>query len=99
MSLAAVRERLGSGSNLRVAENSRLPGMRFSGTTHRGTVYVLAGACQFRFAAGTANLCAGSILEHEAGHYDFEVVGDEVCELAHAWDLEELLSPPPEDNA
>jgi hypothetical protein len=85
LTLEAVK-RLYDAKSARVSERSYPPGAAFPGRSKQGTVYVAAGSCVLT-SGGEHALCAGDVVDLEAGDYALRVTGTDGCRLVFAWDL------------
>ena len=91
ISEAGVRQAHVPHENFRISTQRFEPGIRFSGTTREGLVYVLSGSCRWSIDGQQVNAVEGDVAQMPTGSYEFEVVGDHPCDLAHVWNLNELF--------
>ncbi len=74
-------------NQFRVSPSSFPAGTRFVAFSRAGTVYVLAGLCDFRVGDQEIACCAGDVVEFPEGRQDIIVPETSSVELVRVWDL------------
>jgi hypothetical protein len=87
---AAVRERHTPPEDFRISVFWIDAGTRYSGSTREGVVYVLSGSCSWSLGGRAVAAEEGDILQLPDSTYEFEVRGDDRCQIIHVWNLKEI---------
>ncbi len=89
ISIDAIRRLHLPESHYRVSQYSCDVGVRFLATGKAGRLYVVSGHCVQSSVDWRAELGSGMFVDFPAGHYTFEVIGDEPASIVNVWEIPE----------
>ena len=92
LSEESLRARFQPPSHYRVSARTYPPGERVPGAARTGTIFVIAGRCEFVVGPWSAELGAGEFVSFPAGDFVLRVLGNAPCTVVEVWDILLLTS-------